>query len=186
MSLKIPLLPDENLLFEYSLSQKDNIYPVTFAVSDKAVFVTKEKHFALESWIVERIPIKDIYSITLLPESRIKIYVISSIISLFGLILIIAMIIPQLRNDPAATSSLIPYVIFAFGFFIPTFSKNRKVLIINHKKGKYQWKPKLITDANLHKSFAKNVIDSSRFTRITSLETAFLEACSLVGIPVLQ
>jgi hypothetical protein len=186
MSFQLILQPNERLIFKDELKKDMYPYPIKFAVTNLSVFVTKEKHFAKESWYFERIPLTEIEQISLIKESKIYIYTISAILFLFGLILTVFMVIPNLRHDENAVWSFLPLTITAIGIAIPFLTKTRKVLIIKKTNGTYKWKPQLFTESNLNIWFAKTLAGKTKKTEILQLQENFLVACDKVGIHVIS
>jgi hypothetical protein len=186
MSLEISLKPNEKIIFKDDLKNEDYPYPITFAVSNLALFVTKEKHFAKQSWYLERIPISDVKQVSLIKETKFYIYTLSVLVFLFGLVLIYFMIIPNLTMDENAVRSFLPFTIAAIGIAMPFLTKKRRVIIVKTKNGIYKWKPQLLTESNLNIWFAKTLVGKFQKTRILQLQENFTTACESVGVRVLK
>jgi hypothetical protein len=186
MSLKISLETNERLIFKDSLAPDEYPYPFTFAVTDCAVFVTKERRFAKESWHLKKIPLSEIKQVSLIKESDFRVFAISGLIFIFGLILLIFMIIPYLNNEPAAQIKIMPFTITGLGLIMPFLVKKRRILVVQLKKGTYKWKPKILINAKLNNLLLKFINSSENRNRILDLQKEFLTACAKVGIPIYE
>ena len=173
MSLKLSLEPEEKLIFKDSLRNSRYPYPFTFAVTDRAVFVTREKHFAKESWYLERIPLASIRQVFLSRQRRWSVIISSGLVFVFGLTLIVFMIIPFLNGEETARIKFLPFLITIFGLAMPFLAKRRKTLVVQLNDGIYKWKPKLAIDKESRK-------------QIQALQEQFLAACRTVGIHVME
>jgi hypothetical protein len=184
MALQFTLQPNEKLIYKGELKKDVYPYPITFAVTNLAVFVTKEKHFARKSWYLERIPLTEIEQVSLVKESKAYIYTVSAVLFLFGLILTIFMVIPNLRQDENAVRSFLPLTIAAIGVALPFLIKTRRVLMIKKTIGVYKWKPQIFTESNLNIWFAKTLAGKTNTSEILRIQEKFLEACEKIGVRI--
>lgn len=172
MSVEIPLEPNEQLIYQDSFQGERQTIPFVFAASQRAIFVSKEKHFAMESWCFVRIPLSEIKRVLLRKERPLVLWITGSLIFAFGLTLSIGLILAN--NSPYSetkTYSALPFLITIFGIALPFLAKNRRTLIIEMFKGKYKWKPKM-------------QFDKKERARIEELQDNILETCQSIGIRV--
>jgi hypothetical protein len=87
MAVEIPLELKEELIFSDSFQADSRSLPFSFAVSDRAVFISKEKHFAKESWYFERIPLDQVKQIFLSQERSLPLLIFSGLLLVAGLVL---------------------------------------------------------------------------------------------------
>jgi hypothetical protein len=182
MSLKPKLEFGETLLFRRGLSNKDYPYPFSFAVSDRAVFVTREQHLRKESWVMERIPIADIDEITIKTDSRFRVFATAMAIFIFGVILTVFMLIPVLRDYPGAEYRIAPFLLVVILAFTPFMASRRRILHVKAKSGDYKWKPRIVGNSKLSAFILKVLKKTVNCDKVLSLQNDFAEACSRVGV----
>ena len=173
MATEISLEPGENLVFEDGFQPDGYSQPFAFAVTDRAVFVTKEKHFSKESWYFERIPLSRIRQVFLRRERSFWIWAFSALLFVFGSILTVSMMSNALTNAPGTRVGGAPFAMIVGGLAMPFLAKGRKILIVESIDGIYKWKPKLVVDKTSRK-------------QIQNLQADILTACQSVGIQVLK
>lgn len=172
MPIEIPLEPNEQLIYQDSFQGERQTIPFVFAASKNAVFVSKEKHFAKESWCFMRIPLTEIKRVLLCKERPMVLWVTGALIFVFGLTLSIGLIMANNSPDSEIKHySILPYLITIFGATLPFLAKNRRTLIVEMAKGKYKWKPKV-------------QFDKKQRERIEKLQENILETCQSIGIKV--
>jgi len=185
MSLEASLGYDEKLIFRDGLEKNHYPYPYTFAVTDRAVFVTKEKHFARESYALQRIPLTDVRQVSLVRQKPWSILTVSGLIFLFALTLIFFMMLPHWNGEPEAMSSSFPFLLAILALLMPFLAKNRRILIVETTGEVYKWKPKLIVNAKHNVwNFWRSVNCSEGRSRVLTLQKDFLQACRKVGLNV--
>lgn len=173
MPTEISLEPEETLIFCDSIETNLDNFPFTFAVTNRAVYVTREKHFAKESCELERIPLNRIRQVFLSRQRRWSIIILSGLVSVFGLTLTVLMTIPFLNGDETARIKVAPPVIAIFGLIMPFLLKKRKTLVVQLDDETYKWKPKLVFDKH-HRA------------RIQALQQQFIAACRSVGVHIME
>ena len=146
MSTKIHLEPNEELIFSDSFQADSRSIPFSFAVSNLAVFISKEKHFAKESWYFEKIPLGQVKQIFLRRERSLPILVLSGLLLISGLIFAFVMMSNALYQVPGTRVSGVPFGMIVGGLLIPFLSRGRKVLIVESENGTFKWKPRLVVD----------------------------------------
>jgi hypothetical protein len=169
MSIKIPLESDETLIFANSFQSDNYSLPFAIALSENALFVSKEKHFSKESWYYERIPITQIKQIYLKKERYLWVWLFSIILFLIGLFFSVVMMTNALNQSPGTRVSGVPFAILVCGIILPFVAKGRKILIIESLKGTFKWKPRL-------------VVDKANKNRIKDLQNQIINACRQIGI----
>jgi hypothetical protein len=173
MATEISLEPGEHLIFQDGFQSDGYSQPFAFAVTDRAVFVTKEKHFSKESWYFERIPLSRIQQVFLRRERSFWIWTFSALLFVSGLILAVIMMSNALNNEPGTRVGGAPFAMIVCGLIMPFLAKGRKILTVELIGGIYKWKPKLVVDKKSRK-------------RIQNLQEDILTACRSAGIQVLQ
>ena len=172
MPVEIPLEPNEQLIYQDSFQGERQTIPFVFAASQSTLFVSKEKHFAMESWCFVRIPITEIKRVFLRKERPMVLWVTGALIFLFGLTLSIGQIIANNSPDlEIKRYSILPYLMIIFGVALPFLAKNRRTLIVEMVKSKYKWKPKM-------------QFDKTQRERIEKLQKNILNTCQSIGIQV--
>lgn len=173
MPVEIPLEPNEQLIYQDSFQGERQTIPFVFAASKIAIFVSKEKHFALESWCFVRIPLTEIKRVFLRKERPMVLWVTGALVFIFGLALTIGLIMANNSPDSEIKHySALPYLITIFGIALPFLAKNRRTLIVEMVKSKYKWKPKM-------------QFDKKQRERIEKLQENILETCQSIGIQVI-
>lgn len=174
MAVEIPLESNEELIFHKGFIGERHTIPFEFAVSKNAIFVSKEKHFAKESWYFERIPLTQIQQVFLSKEPPLFLWATAFIVFSFGLLLSVLMIATFLNNEPGIKSIwILPILITIFGCALPFLAKDRKTLVIQMNGGKYKWKPKM-------------QFDKKKREQIKELQEAILSICEKIGINVFR
>ena len=173
MAVEIPLEPNEELIFSDSFQADNRTLPFAFAVTDRAIFVSKEKHFAKESWYFERIPINQVKQVFLRRERSLPLLLLSGLLFISGSIFAFVMMSNALSQEPGTRVSGVPFAMIVCGLIMPFLAKGRKVLIIESVNGIYKWKPRLVVDKK-----SKN--------RIKTLQADILNVCENIGIQVLK
>ena len=172
MSVEIPLEPFEQVIFQETFQGERQTIPFAFAASKSAIFVSKEKHFAMESWRFVRIPVTNIKRVLLRKERPFVLWASGAVIFAFGLTLTILLTMANNSPDsPHITISALPYLITIFGAALPFLAKNRRTLVVEMVKGKYKWKPKM-------------QFDKKERERIEKLQDNILKTCRSIGIEI--
>ena len=172
MPVEIPLEPNEQLIYQDSFQGKRQTIPFVFAASKSAIFVSKEKHFAKESWCFVRIPLTEIKRVFLRKERPMVLWATGTLIFVFGLALCIGLIMAE--NSPYSETrhyTALPLLITIFGIALPFLAKNRRTLIVEMVKGKYKWKPRM-------------QFDKKKREQIEKLQENILETCQSIGVKV--
>lgn len=99
MALKIELQPGEAIVFEDGV--KGDRRPMVLGLTNQAVYVTKEQHFANESWRLERIPIPMVTQIYLEKEKKIIPLILAILVSRVGCYLLLEWLGTCPNNCPA-------------------------------------------------------------------------------------
>jgi hypothetical protein len=185
MSLRISLKSGEKLIFKDGLEAAHYPYPFTFAVTDRAIFVTKEKHFAAESWYLERIPLEQIRRIILKREKISSVLAVSGLIFFFALLLLIFTFIPFFNGEPEAEIRFMPFTLLILGISMPFLAARRKILIIETTGQTYKWKPKIVTGWKLDDWRLGFINKAENRDRIRQMQENFLKACRKAGIKIL-
>lgn len=173
MSIEIPLEPNEELVFSDSFQADSRTLPFAFAASDRAVFISKEKHFARESWYFERIPIEQIKQVFLRRERSLPLLIMSILLGVSGAVLAFVMMSNALNQEAGTRVSGVPFAMIVCGLVTPFLAKGRKVLIIDSANGIYKWKPRL-------------VVDKKSRNQIKNLQAEILNVCGHLGIRVIS
>jgi hypothetical protein len=169
MPLKVELQEGETLIFEDGVANSDR--PTVFGVTDRAIFVTREKHLARESWYLDRIPISAITQVSLLKESRFAIWGLSSMVFFGGLVLAAGLVWNVYNRLPDTRGSIWPFIWMLLGALMPFLARGRKVLVVQMGTKTYKWKPRL-------------TLDQSNKFKVKQLQDDFLKACRSVGIHI--
>ena len=173
MAVEIPLELNEELIFSDSFQADSRTLPFSFAVSDRAVFISKEKHFAKESWYFERIPLNQVKQIFLRRERSLPLLIFSGLLLVAGLVLTFIMMSNALNQAQGTRVSGVPFAMIVGGLIMPFLAKGRKILIIESAKGTFKWKPRL-------------VVDNESKNRINKLQKDILDVSEKVGIKVIK
>ncbi len=182
MALKPKLEFGERILFRRGLGKSDYPYPYTFAVSDKAVFVTREQHLRSQSWVMDRIPLEEITEVTLKAESRWRVFATAAAILLIGIVLVVFMLIPLLQDYQAAQFRFAPFLLVFLGAAMPFLASRRRVLRVRSASGDYKWKPKIVVNSKFANIQLKFINRGWSREKILSLQNDFVEACARVGL----
>ncbi len=182
MALKPKLEFGERILFRRGLGKSDYPYPYTFAVSDRAIFVTREQHLRSESWIMERIPLDEVVEVSLKAESRWRVFATAAAIFLFGIVLVVFMLIPLLQNYQVAEFRFAPFLLVFLGAAMPFLASRRRVLRVKSANGDYKWKPKIVVNSRFANIQLKFINRGWSRERILSLQNDFVEACARAGV----
>ena len=172
MPVEIPLEPNEKIIYQDSFQGERQTIPFVFAASNSAIFVSKEKHFAKESWKFIRIPLTEIKRVILRKERPMILWLISTFTFIFGLALSVGLILANnSRDSDIKHYSVLPLLIAIFGIALPFLAKNRQTLIVEMVRGKYKWKPKM-------------QFDKKQREQIEKLQENILETCQSVGVQI--
>ena len=171
MSLQPALEPNEEIVFEDGYSGDRYVPPFRFAVSNQAVHVTKEKHFAREAWYLDRIPLLAVRQVLLERQRGIGTWVAAVLLFSGGMVMATVMIYDIYVSLPGTRVSGVPFAMIAAGILIPFFARGRLILVVQLHDGIYKWKPQLRMDSKT-KSLARRV------------QIDFIKACRGVGLHV--
>jgi hypothetical protein len=173
MAIEIPLEPNEELVFSDSFQADSKTLPFAFAASDRNLFISKQKHFAKESWYFEKIPIEQIKQVFLRRERSLPLVLFSALLFISGLILAFIMMSNALNQELGTRVSGVPFAMIVCGLVMPFLAKGRKVLIIESANGIHKWKPRL-------------VVDKKSRNRIKTFQTEILNVCEHLGLRILR
>jgi hypothetical protein len=172
MAAEIQLEPNEELIFSDNFQADSSSIPFAFAVTNLAIFISKEKHFAKESWYFERIPLRQVKQIFLRRERSLPILLLSGLLLISGLVFAFVMMSNALNQVPGSRVSGVPFAMIVCGLVMPFLAKGRKVLVVESENDIYKWKPRL-------------VVDKKSRNQIRTLQEDILNVCEKVGIRVL-
>lgn len=174
MNSLICLEPGEQLIFEDLVEAKNSKQkPFVFGVTDRAVLFLQEKHFARESWRIERIPLTNIVQVFLARQKRWFMLALSAFLFLTGLVMCVIMMKNQLYGVPGSKASGVPFGLLVAGLVLPFISKGRRILVVQTKDKLFKWKPQL-------------VVDKKSRARIESLQQNAIAACRQAGIHIME
>lgn len=173
MALELSLEENEQLLFDVGIKGDRHTRPIRLAVSDKAVFILREKHFSWQAWYIQRVPLKEVRQVFLSQQRGISIWIFSFFIFAIGAIVESVMMYDVLYRVPGARASGYPLAMVVAGILIPILAKGRKILVVQFNDGVYRWKPQLMVDRK-HRNWIKQI------------QVNFVEACKSVGVHVLE
>jgi hypothetical protein len=172
MPVTIPLEPNEQLIYQNTFQGERQAIPFVFAASRSAIFVSREKHFAMEPWCFVRVPLNRIRRVLLRKERPLALWLTAGLIFAFGLALSVMMIINNFSSQRTHTiMSGLPFLITIFGAAMPFLAKNRQTLVVEMDNEQYKWKPKMQFDKNKRE-------------KIERLQDEILEVCHSIGIRV--
>lgn len=171
MPIELPLEANEELIFSDSFQADSRTLPFAFAASNRAIFISKEKHFAKESWYFERIPLEEVKQVFLRRERSLPLLIISALLFITGLIFSFEMMSNALAQEPGTRVSGVPFAMIVCGLVMPFLAKGRNILIVDSTKGLFKWKPRLVVDKK-----SKN--------QIKTLQSEILNVCEQLGVQV--
>lgn len=169
MSTEISLDENEKLIFSDSFQADEYSIPFSFAVSNLAIFVSKEKHFAKDSWYLEKIPIEEVKRVFLRKERSVFILIISILLFVSGSVFAFIMMSNALNQEAGTRISGVPFAMIVAGLIMPFLAKGRSVLLVETTKETFKWKPKL-------------VIDKKSRNHIKKFQAEILNVCKSLGI----
>lgn len=138
------------------------------ALTDRAVIIAREQHFAKKPYYLKRIPISAVTQIYQKADRAITIWVLAGAIFLGGLIFAIGMAWNVNRELPGTKVNGWPFIFMALGIALPFLLKGRQTLTIQSGDQLDKWKP--------------GIFDNSAEAR--QLQENFLSACLQRGIHV--
>jgi hypothetical protein len=170
----ILLEPSEKLIFEDAMEVKSrHDKPFVFGVTDQAVHFLREKHFAKESWQLERIPISTVVQVFLKKQRRLPVIIFSGLLFISGLVMSVIMMKNALGGQPGTRVSGVPFALVVAGLIIPFISKGREILVVQTREKIYKWKPQF-------------VVDKKSRDKIKDLQQNAIAACRKAGVHVLH
>lgn len=174
MSVRIPLEPSETILFHDTFIGERQSFPFVFAASRRAIYVSREKHLAIENWCYERLPLEQVKRVVLRRER--PVWLILGAVVLFAFGASLAYLEWSAANMSATgyrTIHVLPYFLMIFAAAMPFLGRRRKSLVIEKKRGRFKWTPKL--------QFA-----GANRDEIESIQTRILAACASIGLSVAE
>jgi hypothetical protein len=167
VSYDLNLADDEPCLFHRGLSK--TYRPICFGVSDRALFVLREKFLKLQAYSMERIPLDEIKEVTLSRERGVWVWLKWALVLAFGItsttILVIGLqITPVIRPGPIATAGPVAFVIIALLMLIDR--RWRLVLTVRTPRKDYRWRPHFF----------------DKHDEVKALQEQFLAACRCVNV----
>jgi len=172
MAFDIVLESDEKLIFREEFQADRHTKPFAFAVSNRAIFVTRTKHFTRDPYYFERVPLSTVKQMWLKRERPLFMLALALLLFGFGLTLTILMMLPVLRGEEGYVSG-VPIAMTVCGLILPFITKGRKTLLIEFANEIYRWKPRLVVDRQSRK-------------QIEQMQEGILNACQQVGVKVLN
>ena len=165
MSYEIQLEETERIIFSDEFQADKYTLPFSLTITDKAVFLQREKHFARESAYFEKVPHSQIKQVYFKKERSLKIWVISAAAFLTGTVFSVNMMFNALTDQPGTYVSGVPFALIIFGLLLPFLAKGRRVLIIQLMNETYKWKPKFVIDKKSRshiRNMQENIIKTFR------------------------
>src|SRR5262249_38476428 len=138
MLLQPTVEPDEEIVFNEGFDGDRSVYPFRFAVSNQALYVTKEKHFAREAWYLDRIPIRAVRQVLLERQRGSGTWVAAILLFLSGMIMASVMIYDIYISLPGTRVSGVPFAMIVAGILIPFFARGRWILVVQLHDGIYR------------------------------------------------
>ncbi len=158
---------------ELNLSKKAQ--PFFLAVSNRAIYIPRIKLIAkTDPYYFQRVRLEQVQQVTVKRLPPYALWLLAGLMIFVGLVTIIRMVEPVLRNEPGAHYiSGWPISVFVCGFLVPFVAKGRFGLEISFSGRKYRWKPPL-------------VVDKPSKQKIAEAFQTIIEACRKVGARVLD
>jgi hypothetical protein len=139
-------------------------------VTDRALFIAREKFLKVEAYGMLRIPLEDVKEVILSRERGPRVWLKWSLVFAFGVASMIVMAIglwrtPSFQPSLFGTAGPIAFTIVGLSMLID--GRWRLVLTIRTRKKDYRWRPHIFDDRN----------------RVKALREGFLAACRYVEVP---
>jgi len=169
MAFKIQLQQSEILLYQdYAYDPK---HPMSFGITDRAIFLMREQNLRIEKYYMHRVPLDEIKNVTLYRERGFRAWFLGGVSTLFGLLALVALTVSYYPYNSSVKPSATAFA-GALGFLIVGLlmlfdSRWRMVLSINTKSKKFRFKPSIF----------------SKREEARRLQESFLTYCRYFSIP---
>lgn len=141
MPYTIELQHDEELLLDVNVVTSKKSKPFAFAVSNQALFLPREKVFAVsDPTYFERVPLSEVRTIT---RTRLRPYfwwVLAGLMLVVGTVTTYFMVQPLLAGKGGEVSGLPPALVVV-GLVIPFVVRERFGIKVEMVEGTFSWKP---------------------------------------------
>jgi hypothetical protein len=167
VSYDLNLAEDERCFYHHALQHTSR--PMCFGVSDRALFIARERFLKVEAYEMQRIPFSDVKEVVLSRERGTWVWLKWAIVLAFG---IASMIIMQIGlvlapNVKPGLFGVAGPIAFAFvGLAMLIDNRWRLVLTIRTPGKDWRWRPSIF----------------DRQDEVRALRESFLDACRYVGI----
>lgn len=163
MSLEIEL--QESEILRYQNSVNDQSHPMSFGISDRAVFIAREQHFKVDSYYMHRIPLEEIREVTLSRERGFRFWFFGIFVTTIGAaftvgIFIAAQVLPERPPGLIAQAGAVGLVLV--GLILLFDSRWRLVLNIQAKRS-YKWKPSIFAKREEARTLQEDFLDACRY-----------------------
>lgn len=162
LSFELDLKEDERCFYHRALAVSHR--PMCLGVTDKALFIAREKFLKIKAYGMQRIPLEDVKDVILSRERGPKVWLKWSVVLAFGIGSMITMAIglwlsPNVKPGIMGTAG--PLAFALVGLIMLIDGRWRLVLTIRTPKKDYRWRP--------------NIFDSR--DNVKELQEGFLSAC---------
>jgi hypothetical protein len=168
ISYNLDLEENERCFYHHALSNAQR--PMCFGVTDKAVFIARERFLRLEAYSMHRIPLADVKEVVLSRERGPRVWLKASIVLAFGIASMIVMAIglwlsPNVKPGLFGTAGPVAFAIV--GLIMLIDNRWRLVLTIRTQSKSWRWRPHIFDKRD----------------EVKALREGFLAACRYAGVP---
>jgi hypothetical protein len=168
VSYDLDLAEDERCFYHYALAKSHR--PMCLGVSDRALFVARERFLKVKAYTMHRIPLTDVKEVILSRDRSARDLVKGGLMLLFGALGMIAMGIgylsaPDIKVPPLGVAGALGFTVSGIALLID--GRWRLALTIKTSEKDWRWRPHV---------FDKRV-------EVRNLREGFLDACRYVGVP---
>src|SRR5262245_35205621 len=167
VSYDLNLAEDERCFYHWALERTSR--PMCFGVSDRALFIARERFLKVEAYTMQRIPLTDVKEVILSRERGTWVWLKWAIVLAFGIVSMIVMQIgltlaPDVKPSVFGVAGPIAFVFVGIAMLID--NRWRLVLTIRTKKKDWRWRPNIFDKHDEVKALREGFLDACRYVRV--------------------
>lgn len=167
VSYNLNLAEDETCFYHAALQKTSR--PMCLGVSDRAVFISRERFLKFQAYTMERIPLADVKEVILGRERGTWAWLKWAIVLCFGVLSMATMgiglwLAPDLKPNLIGVGGPIAFTVVGLAMLLD--SRWRLVLTIRTGKKDWRWRPNIFDKHDEVKALREGFLDACRYIRI--------------------
>jgi len=166
VSYDLDLADDERCFYHCALQNTSR--PMCFGVSDKALFIARERFLKLKAYTMERLPLEDVKEVILSRERGTWVWLKWALLFAFGIgsMIVIAIGLMASPTVNPGIGAVGPVFFTVVGLSMLVDNRWRLVLTIRTKKKDWKWRPSIFDKKYEVKALREGFLDACRYVHI--------------------